>query len=121
MMRAGLRSSSRERSGRPTQCRWRLRPRSCSCGCSGSNFTWQHRNHNLLNLKVRPPMLAPRPTPRKRTRRGIVAAEMLLAIPVFMVVVLGMVGLSDLLITEQLLAEASGRGARTAALGGTED
>ena len=46
---------------------------------------------------------------------------MLLALPVFLVLVFGMVGLADLLVAEQLLAEASGRAARAAALGGSEE
>lgn len=67
-------------------------------------------------------MFAPRPTRRNRqTRRGIVTVELLLALPVFVALMLGMVGLADLVITEQLLAEASGRAARAAALGGSEE
>jgi hypothetical protein len=56
-----------------------------------------------------------------RTRRGAVAFEALIVLPLFSLIVIGMVGLADLIISEQLLAEASARGARTAALGGTED
>ncbi len=70
-------------------------------------------------------MLALRPAqPNQRPgrfRRGVAAVEALLAIPLFLVVVLGAVGVGDLIISEQLLAEASARAARTAALGGTED
>jgi Flp pilus assembly protein TadG len=46
---------------------------------------------------------------------------MFFVVPLFMALVLGLMGLADLLITEQLLGEASGRGARTAALGGSEE
>ena len=42
-------------------------------------------------------------------------------VPLFLAVVLGCMGLVDLLVTEQLLGEASGRGARTAALGGSDE
>jgi len=69
-------------------------------------------------------MLARRPSSLvKRTpRRGFVTMELLyFALPVFLIVVFGMVGLGDLLVTEQLLAEASGRAARAAALGGSEE
>lgn len=59
--------------------------------------------------------------PNRRGRRGNAAVEMLFVVPLFLIVVLGLIGLSDLLITEQLLGEASGRGARTAALGGTDE
>src|SRR5690554_4277290 len=54
-------------------------------------------------------------------RRGVTAAETLLVLPLFLIVVLGMVGLADELIAEQMLTEASGRGARAAAIGGSED
>lgn len=69
-------------------------------------------------------MLARHPASRDRRtlrgRHGNVAVEMFFVVPLFLVIVLGLVGLADLLITEQLLGEASGRGARTAALGGSE-
>jgi hypothetical protein len=42
-------------------------------------------------------------------------------LPIFSLIVIGMVGLADLIVAEQLLAEASARGARTAALGGSEE
>ena len=45
---------------------------------------------------------------------------MLLALPLLMIVVLGLVGLADLQVTEQLMNEAAGRAARTAALGGSK-
>lgn len=64
-------------------------------------------------------MLAPRPRSRERLRRGIAGVEFLLILPIFMIVVGGMVGIADLLITEQVAAEASSRGARAAALGGS--
>ena len=54
-------------------------------------------------------------------RRGVLAAEALLAIPLFLLVVLGAVGMADLLITEQVVGEASGRAARTAAMGGSPE
>lgn len=67
-------------------------------------------------------MFAPRPSSRKRpTRRGVVTVELLLALPVFIALMLGMVGLADLAVSEQMLAEASGRAARAAALGGSEE
>jgi hypothetical protein len=67
-------------------------------------------------------MFARRHSLRKRSpRRGVVTLELLLALPVFLALVFGMVGLGDLLVTEQLLAEASGRAARAAALGGSEE
>jgi hypothetical protein len=56
-----------------------------------------------------------------RTRRGAVAFEALLIVPLFLTLAAGVVGIADLLITEQLIGEASGRAARTAALGGTEE
>jgi TadE-like protein len=67
-------------------------------------------------------MFAPRPpVPRRRARRGAAAFETLLVLPLFLALLLGMVGIADLLITEQLLAEASCRGARAAALGGSPE
>lgn len=66
-------------------------------------------------------MFAPRRHTRKQQRRGTLTIELLLALPVFMALVVGMVGMADLLITEQMLSEASGRAARAAALGGTEE
>jgi hypothetical protein len=50
-----------------------------------------------------------------------VAVETLLVLPLFLALVVGMVGVADLLVAEQLLGEASGRAARTAALGGSEE
>jgi hypothetical protein len=50
-----------------------------------------------------------------------VSLETLLVLPIFLALALGMVGLADLLVAEQLLGEASGRAARTAALGGSEE
>jgi Flp pilus assembly protein TadG len=49
------------------------------------------------------------------------AAELFFVLPLLLILTLGMVGLADLLIAEQLVTEASGRGARVIALGGTED
>lgn len=67
-------------------------------------------------------MLALRPLVRnRRARRGMVSTETLLVLPLFLTVVLGMVGLADLLIAEQLLNEASARGARVAAVGGSDE
>jgi Flp pilus assembly protein TadG len=54
-------------------------------------------------------------------RRGAAAVETLLVLPLFLAILLGMVGIADLTVTEQLLNEASGRAVRTAALGGTEE
>jgi len=66
-------------------------------------------------------MLSPRPRPRtsreRNARRGSIATETLLVLPLLLLVVLGMVGLADLIISEQMLAEAGGRAARAAALG----
>src|SRR5262249_29938975 len=77
---------------------------------------------NPSNPKVPLPMLAPtRATPSRRPRRGYVSIELLLILPVFLALVLGMVGLADMLVAEQLLAEASGRGCRCAAMGGNEE
>jgi len=50
-----------------------------------------------------------------------VAFEALAAIPLFLIVLLGGVGIADLLITEQLVSEASGRAARKAAMGGSTE
>lgn len=47
--------------------------------------------------------------------------EALFVLPIFSLITLGLVAISDLIVAEQLLSEASARGARTAALGGTED
>jgi Flp pilus assembly protein TadG len=67
-------------------------------------------------------MFAPRRRPPERkTRRGVATVELLLILPVFLALALGLVGMADLLVTEQLLAEASGRAARAAALGGSEE
>jgi len=67
-------------------------------------------------------MFDPRPCPDKRKpRRGFVTVELLLALPVVLAIFFGMVGMADLVITEQLLAEASGKAARAAALGGSEE
>jgi len=67
-------------------------------------------------------MFAPRPlVPRHHARRGAAAFETVLVLPVFLALLLGMVGIADLIITEQLLIEASCRGARAAALGGSPE
>src|SRR5262245_34764487 len=71
-------------------------------------------------------MFARRPSPSakrnvRKARRGVITIELLLALPGFLALIFGMVGLADLLVAEQLLAEASGRAARTAALGGSEE
>lgn len=51
-------------------------------------------------------------------RRGATAVETLLSLPLLLVVAAGLVGLSDLLVAEQLVGEASVQAARVAALGG---
>lgn len=51
-------------------------------------------------------------------RRGTVSLESLFGVALILAVILGAVGVADLLIAEQSLAEASGRAARAAALGG---
>lgn len=67
-------------------------------------------------------MLPNRPLPPTRARRrGLVAAEMLLVLPIFLLLLTGMIGFADLLIAEQKMDEASGRAARVAALGGSEE
>lgn len=67
-------------------------------------------------------MLARRPTSRKApARRGAISFEALLILPLFTLVIFGAVGIADLVITEQLIDEASGRGARVAALGGSRE
>lgn len=58
---------------------------------------------------------------RRNARRGFAAVEMLLITPVFLAALFGMIGIADLLIAEQRLAEASSRGARRAAVGGTRE
>jgi Flp pilus assembly protein TadG len=45
----------------------------------------------------------------------------MLVLPLLLLVVLGMVGLADLIISEQMLAEAGGRAARAAALGKSDE
>lgn len=62
-----------------------------------------------------------RPSRSRPARRGSVATETLLVLPLLLLVVLGMVGLADLIISEQLLAEAGGRAARAAALGKSDE
>ncbi len=67
-------------------------------------------------------MLPNRPLPPTRARRrGLAAAEMLLVLPIFLLLLTGMIGFADLLIAEQKMDEASGRAARVAALGGSEE
>ncbi len=67
-------------------------------------------------------MIALRPQARdRRTRRGVASFEAIFVLPIFLALVLGMAGIADLLIAEQLIGEASGRAARTAALGGSEE
>ena len=60
-------------------------------------------------------------TCKQSVRRGAVAFESLLILPLFLLVVVAAVGVADLVVTEQLVDEASGRAARTAALGGSEE
>lgn len=59
------------------------------------------------------------PPPRADRRRGAVAIETLLAVPVVMAVLALLVGAAELIAAQQLLAEAGGRAARVAAVGGT--
>lgn len=67
-------------------------------------------------------MRAPRPLPSKRAaRRGSVSFEALLVLPLLLMVVCGGVGLADLLVSEQMIDEASAKAARTAALGGSAE
>lgn len=65
-------------------------------------------------------MIARRPSP-DRPRRGVVALETLLLLPVLLLVVAGMVGLTDLIMAEQKLDRASGAAARVAAGGGSDE
>jgi hypothetical protein len=58
--------------------------------------------------------------PARRPRRGTIATEALLVLPIFVAIVVAMVGFADLLIAEQKLDEASARAARVAALGGSQ-
>ncbi len=66
-------------------------------------------------------MTRPSNNSRNGRRRGLVAAEALLILPLFLLVAVGMVGIADLLIAEQLVDEASGRGARAAAIRGSQE
>ena len=65
-------------------------------------------------------MLAPLST-RTDRRRGVVAVESLLAVPVVLAVLALLVGAAELIAAQQLLAEAGGRAARVAAVGGTPE
>ena len=67
-------------------------------------------------------MIAPRPQAHDlRARRGVASFEAIFVLPIFLALLLGTAGIADLLIAEQLIGEASGRAARTAALGGSEE
>ena len=67
-------------------------------------------------------MFAPSRVPTEcRGRRGSVAVEALFILPLLLLVVLGGVGIADLIIAEQIVDEASGRAARTAATGGSKE
>lgn len=58
---------------------------------------------------------------RPPRRHGVAAVELLLVTPILLAIAIGMVGLADLIIAEQKVDEASGRAARVAALGGSDD
>jgi len=60
-------------------------------------------------------------TTTRARRRGIAAIELLLITPVFLLVLAGMIGFADLIIAEQKMDQASGRVARIASMGGSED
>ena len=66
-------------------------------------------------------MLPSRPPRRSTRRHGLAAVELLLVAPVLLGLATGMIGLADLIIAEQKVDEASGRAARVAALGGSDD
>lgn len=66
-------------------------------------------------------MLPRRPRSLDRSRHGSIATEALLTLPLLLLLLAGLVGLADLLISEQMLAEASGRAVRAAALGKSDD
>ncbi len=53
-------------------------------------------------------------------RRGAVAMETLLSVPLVGLLVAGAIGIADLIVAEQLVQEASARAARVAALGGDD-
>lgn len=64
----------------------------------------------------------PPPLPsRADRRRGVVAVEALLAVPAVLVVLGLLVGAAELIAAQQLLAEAGGRAARVAAVGGSPE
>jgi Flp pilus assembly protein TadG len=54
-------------------------------------------------------------------RRGSLAIEMLIVLPVLLAIMLGMVEFSMLLVSRQELLTASREGARVAAIGGSQD
>jgi Flp pilus assembly protein TadG len=58
---------------------------------------------------------------RADRRRGTLSVEALFVLPLFLLVVLGAVGIADLVVSEQLVDEAAGRAARAAALGGSPE
>jgi len=66
---------------------------------------------------MRPPRLPARD--RRPIRRGVVALEMLLVMPVFLVLLLGFMELTSIVLVEERLAAASAQGARVASQGGT--
>lgn len=53
-------------------------------------------------------------------RRGVVATELLLTLPLIVLLGVFLVGLADLVVAEQKLDEASGRAGRIIAMGGSE-
>ncbi len=80
----------------------------------------QESTHLLKNLRTSRSIKRPaeRAAPE---RRGVLAVELLLALPVVVIIVLAMIEFSLILIARQQLTAASREGARVAAVGGTED
>ena len=64
---------------------------------------------------------SPTPSANRTARRGAVAFETLLFLPLFTLVMFGAVGIADLILAEQRLDEACGRAARCAAVGGSPE
>lgn len=58
---------------------------------------------------------------RTADRRGAVTVEALLAVPILLLLLALLVGAAELIAAEQAVAEAAGRAARVAAIGGTPE